>query len=432
MIADFFSNEVSKDWAEVDEHLESWVKTIASPQTDIPPGFRTEYWEEAVTTAVSLKKDVALSTKKILEIAAKINEQKFGVNRLNRKEFPVWLKESLGWAASDAKKFLSIARVFGEFEQTQLYGLDPFTLLKLTQKRYAPVVERLREEAFITQSRVQEMISQLLPKKTRHKKGLGDYKEAVLQKHASAADGSFYYTLGKVNLSERVGSALEAELETRTIGQILAEALQTNDGVATARAQVPVAEFERVEAENEKLRAELQERERQIALLEAQLADRKSVSVSSNSPSSPSQEEEVAQTTEVAFSDFSSWEEAALVMKCDPCQLLATVRTWSASERRHLSKLLADFLEEETASLDAVAWVPPKLLDAALKYLSFSVRKISGANNLVDEPTLENIRGCRFVSLHGFGTKYECWVFQAPDERQLVVFGRDWFKIECF
>ncbi len=49
---------------------------------------------------------------------------------------------------------------------------------------------------------------------TQPKAQVQDYGDAVLEKHVDQETGNFYYTLKQVNLSDQVGSALAAKLET--------------------------------------------------------------------------------------------------------------------------------------------------------------------------------------------------------------------------
>jgi hypothetical protein len=119
-------------------------------------------------------------------------------------------------------------------------------------------------------------------------------------------------------------------------------------------------------------------------------------------------------------------------LRSDRARLLNTVKNWSTEERQKLSKLLSEFSESEAEGLERAAWVPEKLLQSALQYLFFTVQKITGSNNLIDEPAVEHIRGCRLVSLRDFGTRREHWVFQSPNGKQFPVYGRSEFLIERF
>lgn len=112
---------------------------------------------------------------------------------------------------------------------------------------------------------------------------------------------------------------------------------------------------------------------------------------------------------------------------------LNTMKTWTVQQKETLPGLLAEYVETNYPEcLDQIGWVPDRLRDAALSRLSFAVEKITGAENLVDEPKFECFYGCKFVSLRDFGTRAERWLFEAPDGRKLPVFGRDEFSVNRF
>lgn len=129
-------------------------------------GFRQGYRQYAVSIAGETLTAGANATKTILQLCGWVQEMKM---RLNRKEFGVFVKGLLQWVGEEARKYLDIARTFKDFDLTRLQKLEPFTLLKLRSKRYAPVVERLLEESDITPKVVQGLIGELLPSQPRKK-----------------------------------------------------------------------------------------------------------------------------------------------------------------------------------------------------------------------------------------------------------------------
>lgn len=241
-------------------------------------GFRQGYREHASSTAEKTLSATASATGTILQIAGWIQEMR---SRLNRKEFGTFVKELLQWVGDEARKYLDIARTFKDFDLSRLQKLEPFTLLKLRSKRYLPVVERLQEELDITPKRVQELISELIPKQSRRKRAekehndRQEYADGVLERHADAEDGTFYYTLKEVKLSDHVGSWLEAKLESQTIGQILASVVlapQSDRVLSQLEELHDVVEHARsLDAQNRKLEYELQKCDLRIAELEAKL-----------------------------------------------------------------------------------------------------------------------------------------------------------------
>ena len=384
-----------------------------------PKGFRPGYGEHAAQIANQIREFAATGVGAVWQIAAHVAEMR---SRLNRSEWRVFVASLLEWAGSQASKYLDIARTFQGFDFSALSGLEPFTLLKLRTKKYAPVVERLREEAVITPLLVQELIKELLPKQPRKKNQKVNSGDVALERHANALDGTFYWTLKGINLSDRVGSWLEAKLEYQTLGQILAQAAEMpppSDISSQLEELQKVVENERIlDAENRRLLDELQKRDRRIAELEAKLQE------------SMQAEPEETQPTESIH--FSTWEEVATAVECDAARLINIVKDWGVEKKQSLVNLLSEYLETGIETLERVAWAPKKLLDKALSTLSYTVHKIGGANNLVDEPKIDYIRGCSFVSLKYPGTKHEQWIFSDKNNLLYPVFGRTEFHVEKF
>lgn len=109
---------------------------------------------------------------------------------------------------------------------------------------------------------------------------------------------------------------------------------------------------------------------------------------------------------------------------------MKTVKPWTLEQRQALVKPLSVYLEREPNALNHITWTSKNLLDKALSTLSFKVRIIGGANNLVDEPEIEYIHNCAFVSLEYPGTRSEQWIFRDTNNKLYSVFGRDEFEIE--
>ena len=212
---------------------ESTLATLYAPpeadhapqQSDaIPPEtlkkFRRGYGEEAEQVATQLKGIVVTSAAGVLRQAKLLSKLK---ERLNRKEWVIWLKEVLGWFGKEVAPYLQIAKVFGKFDPAVFRELEPFTLLKIRTKRYAPLVERLREELVVTSKLIQNLICEVIPTPSKRKKAAPNYDEAVLKQRLNGEDGTFYFTL-HANLGDKQGSWLEEKLENRTLGQVLEHA----------------------------------------------------------------------------------------------------------------------------------------------------------------------------------------------------------------
>lgn len=125
-----------------------------------------------------------------------------------------------------------------------------------------------------------------------------------------------------------------------------------------------------------------------------------------------------------------TWEDITAAVGCDRNQLLKIVKPWTLEQRQALVKPLSIYLEREPNALDHITWIPKNLLDKALSTLSFKVRIIGGANNLADEPIIEYIHNCAFVSLEYPGTRSEQWIFRDSSNKLYPIFGRDEFEIE--
>ena len=372
-------DEVEKASIELAQYLETQAEAIAKQPIPVK-GFRKGYAEHAASVADSIKEFAATGVGAIWQIAERIAQMR---SRLNRKEFRAFVSELLEWTGSEARKYLDIERAFRGFDFSRLALLEPFTLLRLRTKRYAPVVERLREEAAITSRSVQEIIKELLPKQPK-KKADRDRDQAILQRHPNTADGTFYYTLKNTNLSDKTGLWLEEQLKTRTVGQVLEQAANRE--------------------------YEIEERDRRIAELEARLARVESAQTV--------EQAEVAPQVTPQPETLQNWEEFAQSVQSDRPTLLKTVKDWTPEQRQQLPVLLSGHLEENPSKLDEVMrWVPEKLLKAALANLSFDVQKITG---------------CRFVSLEHLNTRNEQWIFANATNELYLVFGRDDFAIAQF
>ena len=92
--------------------------------------------------------------------------------------------------------------------------------------------------------------------------------------------------------------------------------------------------------------------------------------------------------------------------------------------RTVLTSLLVTHLCQQPEHLNQLAWVPAKLRDRALERLTFTLRRIGGAANVLDA-CWESIVGCKFVSVEQIGTRHEKWVFQSKEGNRLAVFGAD-------
>jgi len=565
--------------------------------------FRRGYGEQAVQAAQQLKEIAVTSAEGVLRKARLLLDIKL---QLNRKEWGVWLREVLGWFGSEATQYLQIAKAFKDFEPSVFSTLEPFTILKLRTKRYAPVVARLGEELAITSNLIQDFIKEVLPKQSRRKKAAPNYGEAVLKQRLNPEDGTSYFSLN-ANLSDKPGSWLESKLKDRTVGQVLEQAAaweqqseerrhDMREGLEAEVEQQARSRFEMLEfglkqkiahleaqlavvkpselakvapdtglqsfqapetieestasTELHSARTEpLAASENEVAImsdevgeaLEAQLAKFASVQpseqecapaivtdclepVEETTLSEMSDEASTAecqplvvdwdvlkqlrsaegfvQEIDVQIKDFTfkleqrdlgpivkqqfkdfltnrqnlritkisqivnladskgiradyeqlqsngriilaaeyasevlkqakSWPEVVLVVGCDYTQLKNAVVKWTLSEKQLLVQLLTEHLETEPNAFDQIDWIPEKLLNKVLHNLTFTLSKIEKTDNLVDEPKIEQISNCEFVSLEHIGSRYEQWKFKANGD-VFPVFGRNEFVVEKF
>lgn len=190
---------------------------------------------------------------------------------------------------------MEIARSFENFDLRLLVNLEPFTIFKLRSKRYAPVVAKLREQQVITSKVVQDLIKELLPKQSRKK-----LDEALSGWKQSRSGGTRYYNVILHDQNTGLSIQRQAEAEGILPQKVIAEAVALRSQHKSSPVQLNeyyAAQLEELhsvmehahslDAQNRKLEHELQKRDRQIADLEAKLAER--VAASSVEP-----EDEVA------------------------------------------------------------------------------------------------------------------------------------------
>lgn len=180
-------------------------------------GLRSPCRTDATNTAQKTLRAGVLATENILQMAGWIQEMK---SRLSRKEFGAFVKGLLQWVGESARKYLDIAKAFEGFDLSRLSQLEPFTLLKLRTKRYAPVVEKLREQPVITPNVVQDLIKEVLPKQPRKKatEPISGWKQA-------RSGGARYYNV--LLHDEETGLSIEQQAQAEGIlpQRVIAEAI---------------------------------------------------------------------------------------------------------------------------------------------------------------------------------------------------------------
>ena len=117
----------------------------------------------------------------------------------------------------------------------------------------------------------------------------------------------------------------------------------------------------------------------------------------------------------------STWVELAEAIACDAEKLMLAARVMTKTQQHQIGNLLAAHLCSDPNNLNGLAWVPGVLLEAVLKRLTFTIRRIGG--DTIEDACLELIAGCKFVSVKHLGQRYETWRFQTSDGTHIPVFG---------
>ncbi len=337
-------DEVAIAEAELVQYLEEQAQGIAPAQPEVLKSFRRGYREDAIEIATKTKQAAALGTETILRMAGWIQEMK---SSLNRKEFGAFVSDLLEWVGGEARKYLEIARVFEGFELSRLQSLEPFTLLKLRSKRYSEVVAKLREQAIINPNLVQALIKQLVPKPNRNRKTTSVRSDSVLTRHPNGSDGTFYFTLKEVNLSDKVGTWLEQKLENLSFGQVLSQAAQSEDKLRELALDQSEKELQALEAQKERLEIQVKQQQARIAELEAKLAQAQTVSEQESEV--PDFNDHSTRPHEQLMEQLTTWSEVAAFVKRDCSKLLKLAKNGGrSSQEQVLVELLSAHVKKES------------------------------------------------------------------------------------
>lgn len=178
-----------------------------------------------------------------------------------------------------------------------------------------------------------------------------------------------------------------------------------------------------MEAGSVRLSDIVQQQKKCIQQLKAQVVD---------IPKPPSSTASVKEVKPAIYIEhFDTWEELAKAVNSESERFVAVTKLASTQERSQFVQLLSAFCERELNALDQLDWVPPRFLDSALKYLSFSIQQFADTG-LAEDPVIETVLGCQFVSVKDFGVSGERWVFQLPNGKNIPVFERSQLAIEKF
>jgi len=136
-----------------------------------------------------------------------------------------------------------------------------------------------------------------------------------------------------------------------------------------------------------------------------------------NPPESPTTVQELANQIRLC----QTWVAVAETVNQDGGKLKKAASVAMTQEQRScLTTMLATHLCDNPDDLNQLAWVPVKLRDKALERLTFTIRRIGGAANVLDA-CLEYVSGCKFDGAEHLGTRRERWFFLTKEGSRLAV-----------
>ena len=350
-----------------------------------------------------------------------------------RKEFTEFQAEQ-PITPAEGRKAMKVFEQFGNWEQERLLIINgAVSLVTLCHPKFAAIVEQFKSSANLTKEFVKNLVKEVRDA-VRVERRRKQQTEPGSGWRRDPSGGGRHYQLPPM-YNEEAAIKIETLANERGVRALTV----VEEAIIAYTEQPTVAELKR--QHQEEMQAAVTEMRDEHIRMQREIIQLKQRGVAGGSNPNRQTRLQVQAPVPIA-SSFSSWTEFADSMNCDasgaglPASqarsvLLGTVKTWSHPERQKLATLLADHLSEDQNNLDQVAWVPEKLLHSALSKLSFCVSKISGPDNMIDEPEIEHINGCQFISVQHLGVrKREQWMFEGYGGRMLTVFGRDEFKIE--
>jgi hypothetical protein len=211
--------QVASDDAEPDQDVEASRIEIAPPPPpptvqELLESIRMGWRDKAGETAQLVRRLSQATVEQALEIGRRL----LGIQKeLKRKEYSAFLSV-LGWASAKARKFINLATTFSDFDPSQLVGIELTTLLSLCTKRYAAVVEELREVEHITQQMVEDLIKDSRTPSQPKLEPISGWKRMP-------SGGGRYYNV--LLHSEEVGLSIEHQASSESIlpQRVIAEAV---------------------------------------------------------------------------------------------------------------------------------------------------------------------------------------------------------------
>lgn len=120
----------------------------------------------------------------------------------------------------------------------------------------------------------------------------------------------------------------------------------------------------------------------------------------------PTQVASTVQDLAALILQCQTWVELAQTVGQSTKKFIKVTNQMTTKQRQGIVHLLVAHLCQTPANLNHLAWVPNKLRDKALQQLTFTIRRIGGAANVLDA-CLEHLEGCKVVSEEHLGTRNE-------------------------
>lgn len=116
-----------------------------------------------------------------------------------------------------------------------------------------------------------------------------------------------------------------------------------------------------------------------------------------------------AQELATLIMQCTTWVQVVEAVQQNKKKLVSAAKQLVKGQQEKLSLLLAFHLCSNWGEINGLVWLPQKLLEAALKQLTFTIQRIADGSIL--DAHLEEISGCTFEKVEQLGTKLERWIF---------------------
>jgi hypothetical protein len=278
-------------------------------------------------------------------------------------------------------------------------------------------VKKLKELPVLAADRIKQMVKESRPARSPKQQ-----QESSVEWCRDNSGGGRHLQLNLYDDELNTKIKHTAEERQITAQEVIAEAFRKSELVEQAIR-------ERREAINE-VRSGQIEMQRQLIQKDERIKDLESILA--GSPQVKGTKQVIKETKPAIYiQDFGTWEELAEAVNSQSDRFVAVMKLASTQERSRFVQLLSTFCEREPDALDRLDWVPPRFLDSALRYLSFSVSRFADTS-LSEDPVMETIHGCKFLGFKELGTPSERWGFKLPNGTNIAIFERSRFNVEGF